>query len=110
MKDTMVSTAADSTSWRQPSWLDRLARRVVERQLERLRHGRLTVAGPFGARTFGRAGDLSATIAVTGAARIFSTFFGFSDLASRSLPAFEVTKINRAGQQFIEVGPAAVIS
>jgi cyclopropane-fatty-acyl-phospholipid synthase len=91
MKDTMVSTAADSTSWRQPSWLDRLARRVVERQLERLRHGRLTVAGPFGARTFGRSGDLSATITVTEPTAYRRLLTGGTLAAARSYVAGEWT-------------------
>ena len=49
-------------------------------------------------------------IAVTGAAIILSMFFAFSDLASRSLPSGEVTKTKRAGQVFMLVGPAMVIS
>ncbi len=49
-------------------------------------------------------------IAVTGAALILSMFLAFSDLASRSLPRPRSTKTNRAGQVFMLVGPAIVIS
>ena len=47
---------------------------------------------------------------VTGAARILSTFLGFNDRASRFLPSCEVTKTKRAGQEFMLVGPAAVMA
>ena len=51
-----------------------------------------------------------AMITVTGADIILSIFLALSDFASRSLASGVSTKTNRAGQQFMLVGPAAVIS
>lgn len=45
-------------------WFDRMARKLIDRELRTLRHGRLTIADAEGSRTFGAADDLAATIVV----------------------------------------------
>jgi cyclopropane-fatty-acyl-phospholipid synthase len=49
---------------REGGLLDRAARRLVDLRLRDLRHGRLTVVDPAGARAYGAPGDLAATIRV----------------------------------------------
>jgi cyclopropane-fatty-acyl-phospholipid synthase len=60
MKDSIASPAPRLHFLRRPGWRDRVARRIVDRLLGQLAHGRLTVTGPFGTQTFGRSPDLTA--------------------------------------------------
>jgi len=84
MKDTMVSPARTAGVWREPGWRDRLARRLVNRQLEGLEHGRLTVVGPFGTQTFGGSADLSAIVTVSDPAVYRRMLTGGTLAAARS--------------------------
>ena len=62
----------------------RAARRMIERQLLALGHGRLTVADADGRRTFGRAADIAATITVADSAAYLRVLAGGSLGAARS--------------------------
>jgi cyclopropane-fatty-acyl-phospholipid synthase len=83
MNHTMMSPAAVG-ALRRPGWADRLAVRLIERQLATLREGRLTVSGPFGTRTFGGGGDLAATITVREVAAYRRVLTGGTLAAARS--------------------------
>lgn len=84
MKDTMVSSATHASTTRSPALIDRVARRLIERQLAGLEHGRLTVAGPFETRTFGDSTDLAATISVSDPAAYRRVLTGGTLAAARS--------------------------
>jgi cyclopropane-fatty-acyl-phospholipid synthase len=84
MKETTFSPAASGLATRQPGLLDRLAGQIIDHQLEGLRHGRLTVLGPFGSRTFGGSPDLAATISVADPAAYRRVLTGGTLAAARS--------------------------
>ncbi len=65
-------------------WLDRAAYRLIDRTLNGLREGRLTVISPFGTRTYGSAGDLAATIHVDDPAMFRRLLTGGTLAAARS--------------------------
>jgi cyclopropane-fatty-acyl-phospholipid synthase len=62
MKDALTQSASELVAWQPPGWSDRLAYRLIDRQLEHLQHGRLTVVSPMGTRTYGRSEELTATV------------------------------------------------
>jgi cyclopropane-fatty-acyl-phospholipid synthase len=61
---TDITLALNNTDARGVGWIDRAARRLVDRQLRDLRFGRLTVVDPSGTRAYGTSGDLTATIRI----------------------------------------------
>jgi len=64
VKHTLAERLTSAVSGPKPGWLDWQAWRVIARQFQQIREGRLTVTGPFGSRTFGSGGGLTATIAI----------------------------------------------
>ncbi len=62
MKDALTQSTAELAAWQRPGWADRLAYRLIDRHLNDLQHGRLTVMSPMGTRTYGRSDELTATI------------------------------------------------
>ena len=90
MKQSTVSPAARAEAdpragaGRRPRLVDRLARRAVEAHLAALRHGRLTIVGPFETRTFGPAGAPAVTVSVADPAAYRRLLFGGTIAAARA--------------------------
>ena len=59
---THLTLARGDAAARGAGWIDRAARRLVDRVLRDLQQGRLTVVDASGVRVFGASGDLSATV------------------------------------------------
>jgi cyclopropane-fatty-acyl-phospholipid synthase len=62
MKDALTERTSAMAAGQRPAWADRVAHRLIDRQLQNLRHGRLTVVSPMGTRTYGRSDELTATV------------------------------------------------
>jgi len=84
MKDSLAAARLSDTHVSKGTWLDGTAYRLVDRTLNGLREGRLTVISPFGSRAYGHSGELAATIHVADPAMFRRLLTGGTLAAARS--------------------------